>query len=92
MISAAITCLASLVTTNLVPLQSPYVWSKFLSNIIGLSIFSLILFGRAQAFDAGAEAALDVVFETRARVLAVNLDVAGAELERAVDEVNRAPR
>jgi hypothetical protein len=33
-----------------------------------------------------------VVFETRARELAVNLDVAGAELERAVDEVNRAPR
>ena len=41
-ISAAITCLASLVSTNLVPLHEPCVWSKFLSNIIGLPIFSLI--------------------------------------------------
>src|SRR5204863_4863636 len=52
----------------------------------------LVLFGRAQAAHAGAEAALDVILKTGARELAVDLDVAGAELERPVDEVNGAAR
>jgi len=39
--SATITCFASLVTINLVPLHNPWVWSKFLNSIIGVPILSL---------------------------------------------------
>src|SRR6185436_5804753 len=52
----------------------------------------LILFGRAETFDAWSETAFDVILEARARRLAVDLDVAGAQLKRAIDEIDSASR
>jgi hypothetical protein len=51
-----------------------------------------VLVRRAEALDARAEATLDVVFEAGARELAVDLDVAGAQLEGAVDEIDGTAR
>ena len=52
----------------------------------------LILFRRAQSFDARAETALDVILKTRPRRLAVDFDVAGAQLKSAIDYVDRSAR
>ena len=54
----------------------------------GLLIFVL----RAEALYARAEAAFEGILETRTRQLAVELDVAGAQLKGAVDEVQRISR
>ena len=48
--------------------------------------------GRGQAFDAGAEAALDVVLQAGARVVAREVDLATGDEEAAVDEVDQAMR
>ncbi len=49
----------------------------------GLSVFAL----RTEAFDAWAETAFQVIFETRARQLAVDLDLACPKLECAIDQI-----
>ena len=43
MILVSMTWFASLVTINLVPLHIPSDWSRFLSNIIEVPIFNLML-------------------------------------------------
>ena len=48
--------------------------------------------GRGEAFDAGAEAALDVVLQAGARVVAREVDLATGDEEAAVDEVDQAVR
>src|SRR5438445_429092 len=48
----------------------------------------LIFFRCAQTLDAWAETAFDVILQTRARRLAVNLDVTGAQLKSAIDEID----
>src|SRR5262249_9449517 len=52
----------------------------------------LILFRRAQPLDAWAKATFDVILETRPRRFAVDLDIAGTQLKRAVDQVDGSPR
>ena len=48
-----------------------------------------VVLRRDQAFDAGAEAALDVVLQAGARVVAVEVDLAAGDEEAAVDEVDQ---
>src|SRR5262249_56198460 len=50
----------------------------------------LILLRRAKALDAWAETAFDVILQTRPRRLAINLNVAGAQLKRAIDDIDGA--
>jgi hypothetical protein len=50
----------------------------------------LIFFGSAQSLDAWTETAFDVIFQTRARRLAIDFNVAGAQLKRAVNQINCA--
>jgi len=52
----------------------------------------LVIFLRDQAFDAGAEAALDVVLQAGARMIAVEVDLAGRDEEAAMDDVDKAMR
>ena len=47
----------------------------------------LIFLLSAEAFDARAKTAFQMVFETRPRQFAVDLDLAGAKLERAIYEI-----
>ena len=49
----------------------------------------LVLFRSAKPFDAGTKAAFDVILQTRPRRFAVDLDVAGAQLERSIDYIDR---
>ncbi len=52
----------------------------------------LVGFGRGKAFDAGAEAALDVVLQAGARMVARQIDLAAGDEEAAVDEVDQPMR
>ena len=52
----------------------------------------LIFLLRAQAFDARAEAAFQMIFEARPRQLAVDLDLARAKLKRPIDQIQRFSR
>ena len=47
-------------------------------------------FGGCEAFDAGAEAALDVVLKAGARMIAREINLAGGDEEAAVDEIDEA--
>src|SRR5690606_11864356 len=47
---------------------------------------------RAEPFDTRAETAFEVIFEAGPRQFSVDLDIAGAKLESAVDEVECFPR
>ncbi len=51
-----------------------------------------VVVGGDEAVDAGAEAALDVVLQAGARVVAVEVDLAGGDQEAAVDDVDEAVR
>ena len=52
----------------------------------------LILFRSTQSLDARTKAAFDVILETRPRRLAVDLDVASAQLKCSVDQIDRPSR
>src|SRR6266446_5999179 len=52
----------------------------------------LILSRRAQPFDAGPETTFDVILQTRTRRFAVNLDITGAQLKCAIDQINSFAR
>jgi len=51
-----------------------------------------IFLGRSQAFDAGAEAALDVVLQAGTGMIARKIDLATGQQERAVEQVRDAVR
>ena len=51
-----------------------------------------VVVGGDEVFDAGAEAALDVVLQAGARVIAVEIDLAAGDEEAAVDDVDEAMR
>src|SRR5205809_333026 len=52
----------------------------------------LIFFRRAQTLNARPETAFDVVFQTRTRRFAIDLNVAGTQLKGAIDQIDRATR
>src|SRR5207253_1373453 len=48
----------------------------------------LIFFRRAQTLDARAQTAFDVILKTRPRRFAIDFNVAGAQLKRAIDQID----
>src|SRR6187549_2094929 len=51
----------------------------------------LIFVLRAQSLDTWSEASLEMIFETRTRQFAVDVDIARAKLERTIDQIQSFP-